>query len=222
MNITLRDCTLGLPSAAFISLHSDSVPGDLCPVEEDRIKSDTGMPYVDGEQGVQASIGGVKGKRGGQLSVTVASSQPNVAPGPRRFFFDFTDLSFCPPGETCTPPSAGNVIDGPQVSGREVEGGLHGLKNVGDSAGMALRSIFMVEGALSVDDTYWVLDFDPSGTRANGTSTGCEGSTTVTVTRTSATTWDITGGIGCLHDMGPDNNHRGFYNMPFGLTVEAQ
>ena len=212
VNVTFRDCVGGNPTGGWM--------GAGCGAAEpnDRIQSDLGGAYMDGQDVVTATIFRAK-KRGdgGTFNLkTHKDGKKTERAGPRSVFFDFSDLFQCTvPGVECSfPPSLQDGLSQASIGvrgGQVVPNGMLGLGD-GDSALMALSINILLS-----ESGGWFLNFDPN-------REGCGMSKRVLVERTSETTWDITSpenGIGCLEKI-IDGDGPAFYTMPFALTVEAQ
>jgi len=206
--ITFRDCTAGFPSAAFAGLHPGTPLLDLCaPVLEDRIKSDTGIPYEDGVQGVEAFIGSTGND--GNVWLKLKNS-------PRGLFLDFTDCAS--PGQ-CNPPfTTPRAVDlaNIKVDANDVkQNGLFGMA-LEETINPPMRVYYW----LAADQEPGFVDFNPNQT---GKSPCKNKGSLVTVTRTGAATWEIIGDpniIGCVTL--PGGGFGGTYRMPFQFTVQVK
>lgn len=206
--ITFRDCNAGFPSAAFANLHPETALLDLCPVLDDRIKSDTGMPYEDGmDGGVEAFIGS---------QANLGNVWLKLAKSTRGLFLDFTGCAS--PPEECKPPFTSQVVSlaSIKVDANDVKkDGLFGMV-VGESISAPMRVYYQ----LSADQPPGFVDFNPNQT---GKEPCKNKGNFVTVRRTGNTTWEVIGDpniIGCVTL--PGGGFGGTYGMPFQFTVQTR
>jgi hypothetical protein len=203
--VTFRDCLNGVPSPAFLTIQ----PAADCPVTvtADRIASDFGHPYVDGENDVEAFLG-TQANSGNVLL--------NVKRSSRGMLLDFTE---CESVGSCKPPltqvySLSSIrIDATAVR----KNGLLGMA-VGETMNVPAR----VEYKYSPEQGPGFIDFDPK----LGGRNPCKGASNyVSATRTGEQTWDIVSEsrIGCVTL--PDTGGMGWggnYRFPYHFTVQIK
>jgi hypothetical protein len=199
--ITFRDCQDGFPSGAFSNLHPETV----CPALADRIRSDWGQSYIDGENGVEAFLGSQANS--GNVLLNLKNSS-------RGLMLDFGD---CVTPENCNSPasqvySLANIrVDATAVK----KNGLLGM-TLNETISAPMRVYYWV----SADQGPGFIDFNPNLTGKSP----CKGASDfVSVTRTGEGSWEIEADatrIGCVTL--PDNaGWAGNYHFPFQFTVQA-
>lgn len=202
--LTFRDCSGGLPSADFAWLHPDSTPDALCPVSDDRVKSDDGYPYEDGLEGVQAFIA---------LSGSYGALGLRLDQSGRGLFLDFTDCAGAP--GTCNPPFDSGIAsgghEGIDVDANVVmQNGLLGMA-LGETIATPLRITYGDFGFVNFNPN--VKGKDPCKNKSNFAS----------ATRTSDTSWEIVADANTVACMTlPGGAFGGTYRMPFQFTVTAK
>lgn len=200
--ITFRDCQDGFASAAFMTLHPDAT----CPAPADRIRSDWGQSYIDGEDGVEAFLGSKANF--GNVWLKLENS-------PRGLLLDFSEC--VSPSESCNPPASQVYsLASIKVDANDVKkNGLLGM-SVNETISAPMRVYYRV----SAEQGPGFIDFNPDLTGR----TACKGASDfVSVTRTGEASWEIVADptrIGCVTL--PDNaGWAGNYHFPFQFTVQA-
>ncbi len=166
-------------------------------------------PYADDVDNVGAQI-----DQQGNLAFGIGKAKRNH-PAIRTLFFDFSDCASADPAD-CTRP----FFD---------DGGLgSGFTNaLIFTAGVDLRAMALLE---TRDDLSLCGTFDPSEESQalrfffDPLDDRCPGSSTITVTRIDADTWEIEAAltdVACLREGGHDPIQRGLYHMPFKFTVQT-
>lgn len=201
--VTFRDCVNGVPSPAFLLIQ----PAADCAVSADRVASDYGHPYVDGELDVEAFLG--TQANSGNLLLNVKRSS-------RGMLLDFTE---CESVGSCKPPLtqvytlARIRIDATAVR----KDGLLGMAP-GETMSVPAR----VEYKYSPEQGPGFIDFDPK----LGGRNPCKGASDyVSAIRTGEQTWDIVSEsrVGCVTL--PDTGGTGWggnYRFPFHFTVQIK
>ncbi|MGH9804603.1 MAG: hypothetical protein ACRD4D_05480 [Candidatus Acidiferrales bacterium] len=208
VTITFRDCTSGFPSAAFANLHPGPALQDLCPVSDDRVKSDNGFPYEDSLESVEAFISSTGGA--GDLGLILSRSTRGV-------FLDFTDCASGP--GACNPPFTSQLVSLARidVDARIVrQNGLLGMV-VGEKIGAPMKILYQ----LSADEAPGFVNFNPA---VNGNNPCKNKSNFVTAERTSDTTWEIifdANSIACATLPG-GRELAGTFLMPLQFTVQIK
>jgi hypothetical protein len=204
VTFTLRDCRDGSAGAAFAGLHPEEPLHELCAATpDDRIRSDSGLPYVGGVDGVDAYVG-TKG--------TAGNFWLKVAPSPRTLYLDFTDCKS--PAAECKPP-----FDAAEVDRAALYVQISAVRKNG-AFGMAVGETLLAPMRIYVEPVAGQMNFVDFNPNLSGKDPCKNRSNYIEVTRTSATTWEVYGdAIGCMSD---HNGFGGTYRMPFRLTVERQ
>ena len=160
----------------------------------DRVKSDDGRAYIDGEDKVSTAIGH-------EGSFYLKRSKGNQE-AKRKLILDFSDCA-----SDCTAPPC---YDECTALRGKVGGGINlntmGLEATNDIA------LFINMHLGTENDGFFTLYFDTARSNCDGYD--------ARVTRTSAGTWEIEGHTACLERL-DGNVLRGVYNMPDAMTVEA-
>lgn len=212
---------LAIVIAATLPLHAGKKPGSRIPVEitfrdcdalmtdrcpaDDRLRSDWGQSYIDGEHGVEAFIG-TQGSSG-NIGLRLHDS-------PRALLVDFAE---CASAGRCNPPPSQLYsrvflrVDATAVR----ENGILGM-TVNETMTVPAR-IYYWFGA---DQEPGFIDFNPN---LKGKSP-CKGASDyVSVTRVSETGWAIVadpGRIGCVTL--PNGSWSGNYHFPFHCSVRVK
>lgn len=169
----------------------------------DKVKSDLGGPYADGQQGVKAEID--------KFRFQLYLGEPDTAI--RKFFLDFTGCAS--PGE-CTPPFAADLTQGGSVFASK-QGDLLKIPVGGTVGDYKLQVVFR----LPTDPSHpWFVYFAPGN---------CPGSSPISVTRVDQNTWrfaaDGDSAVACLErqegSVGEHSSH-GLYKMPLAITAVRQ
>lgn len=205
--ITFRDCNTGFPSAAFANLHPEVALLDLCPVLDDRVKSDTGFAYEDGLESVEAFISLSGGA--GDLGLILPRS-------PRGLFLDFSDCASGP--GSCNPPLPNGIESWVRIdldAGQVKRDGLLGMA-VLETISAPMR--ILLSDTADLSGNVWFINFNPN---VRGKDPCKDKSSYVNVTRTSDTRWEVTfdpNQVAC----GSGASFLGTYHMPLQFTVQAK
>ncbi len=200
--ITFRDCQAGFSSAAFLTIQAETCfQGQV-----DRIGSDWGVAYADGELGVEAFLG-TQANSGNVLL--------NLLRSTRGMLLDFSE---CVGSGTCTPPpSQMYSLSSIRIDATAVR--KNGL------LGMALNETMSVPARVTYrygdGDSPGFIEFNPN---LNG-KTPCKGASDyVSATRTSEHSWEIaadTSRIGCV-TLPNSSGWGGNYHFPFRFIVQVR
>lgn len=192
--VTFRDCQDGLVSEA-------------CTGSADRIRSDWGQSYIDGENAVEAFIGSQANS--GNVWLRLKDS-------PRGLMLDFTEC--VSPAESCNPPASEVYsLANLKVDANDVKkNGVLGMA-LNETISAPMRVYYWT----SAEQGPGFIDFNLN---LSGKSP-CKGASDfVTVTRTAEWTWEIVADptrIGCVTL--PDNaGWAGNYHFPFQFTVQKK
>ena len=205
LTVTFRDCT---GSAFGDGLEDEPCPGEGFNFFKDRIKSDSMGPYSDKVDNVGTSI-----DTQGQFALRLGSGSKRNQPVIRTLFLDFSDCVSVP--EECNPP----FVRG-STTGSWFTSGVN-LREMGIPE---TRGDLRLKMTLKpVDSEFsWKLHFDPL-------DLDCPGSSTITVSRVDADTWEIKAGqdaVACLERRsdvrGVDFEFKGLYHMPFKILVQKK
>lgn len=199
--ITMRDCKFGYASASFLSL---SLTDSGCPVQNDRVQSDTGLSYVGQQEGVEAYIG-TQGTAGNIWLKTINSS--------RSLFLDLTECASA--AAECNAPFASQYIRRAQIYvtvSAVRRNGVFGMR-IGERLAAPARIYYRREE----DSVPGFIEFNPN---ISGKSPCKNRGNLVNITRTGQNTWEVLANpdtTACVTL--PNGQYAGTYRMPFRFHV---